>query len=291
MTPRENELQARRRHLEQPRASERPSGPVLVVDHNPDRRAVAERLVSDIGYTAHGVGSGQQALDALESATYLAMLLDIDLPVMDGFETARLLRHGPAPGRYTPIVAVVAHPSTEVRERCAAAGIEKLMFRPLDSQLLEVSLADVTRMAIPAEGTPPVAPAESEHPVIDTSRLDDLAELVSADGTSLLVSMVASYLRRSPERAEALQQAIAADDRDAVIAIAHDLKGASGTIGADRVMRCASAIEHHARSGSMPTLDSTADLLAEMDAAVEELSSLALLQAVERSDSTRQPIV
>lgn len=111
--------------------------------------------------------------------------------------------------------------------------------------------------------------------MIDTSRLDDLAELVAADGTSLVVTMIDSYVRRSAERGDSLQRAAADSDREAVIAIAHELKGSSGTIGAQRVMRSASAVERHARAGSDPSPEAIAELLTEMDVAVQELTARA----------------
>jgi two-component system sensor histidine kinase/response regulator len=276
MAPREKELQRRRRHLELARPTSTTGGAVLVVDADPVSRVVARRLLAGLGLDVRCASDGQEALAALAESAFSTVLLDLDQSVVDGLETARAIRNLDGSGGRTPIVAALAYPSTEERERCLAAGIERLVYRPLDSASLESTLVDLMPVTPTTDGArtshDPQVAAESR--VIDPSRLEDLAELVSADGTSLVVSMVGSYVRRSAERAEALRRAVAADDREAVVAIAHELKGSSGTIGAQRVMQHASAIEQRARSGSVPSTDSVAELLAEMDAAVHELTVL-----------------
>ncbi|HEU5484094.1 MAG TPA: response regulator, partial [Microlunatus sp.] len=249
------------------------TGQVLVVDDHPVSRIVVKRLLFRLGFDVRCVSDGREASPLVEQTPYAAVLVNVESPSIDGFEAARLIRqHG---GQDTPIVAIVTHPTTEVRERCLSAGIEHLVFRPLETVAVGAVLATAARPGPGRDSRRTTSQAGgADDGAIDLSRLEDLAELVAPDGSNLMVSMVESFARRSAERTGALQEAVAAGDRETVLAVAHELKGASGTIGAQRVMGCASAIEQRARGGLDPTPESVAELLAEMEVAVRTLADL-----------------
>ena len=276
MAPREKELHARRSYLQDPRPPVGAGAALLLVEDSLVSQVVLTELVTGLGFVVESVRDGAAALGALATREFAAVLLAMDTPGADGYGTVRAIRELDRSGRRTPVVGLLTHVTTEERERCLAAGVERLLFRPVDSTDLATVLSGIPRSAVVEQTPPPQQPSASpEDGVIDTSRLDDLAELVAADGTSLVVTMIDSYVRRSAERGDSLQRAAADSDREAVIAIAHELKGSSGTIGAQRVMRSASAVERHARAGSDPSPEAIAELLTEMDVAVQELTARA----------------
>lgn len=294
MAPREKELLRRRARAAE---SESPGehggcGAVLVVCDDPARRLLAGRLVASLGFEVRSAADGEEALELLARTAVRAVLLDLEIG--ENLDTARAVRIREHAGGEIAIVAVAPHPTAEDRERYLAVGVRSLLFLPLDTESLQSVLVDLPPAQQLGDAPPPMTSESAEKPddeVLDLSRLMDLTELVTADGSPLVESMVASYVRRSSDRANALMAALATDDRDAVLAITHELKGSAGTIGAQRVMRHAAGIEQQARStGTSPSPAAIADLLAEMDAAVRALSALGpplLYDAIEEPLSDR----
>jgi CheY-like chemotaxis protein/HPt (histidine-containing phosphotransfer) domain-containing protein len=270
MSPKEQELQTRRLYTDAGRPQVESTGRVLVIDDHPVSRIVAKRLLFRLGFDVRCVSDLDEAGELVEELPYAAVLVNIESPSIDGFETARQIHQ--RGGRETPVVAMVTNPTTEVRERCLSAGIAHLVYRPLDTVAVGAVLATAARPGAVSDGHRTTPVQGDDDGVIDLSRLEDLAELVAPDGTNLMVSMVESFARRSAERTGALKDAAAAGDRETVMSVAHELKGASGTIGAQRVMSCAAVIEQQARGGQDPTPESIDDLLTEMESAVRSLA-------------------
>ncbi|HYI56411.1 MAG TPA: ATP-binding protein [Microlunatus sp.] len=275
MSHREAELRARRRIVQHPSPPAGDGGPVLVVDSHPVRRLVAKRLLSRLGYQVHDVTAGEEALEAVKATSYAAVLIDCSPGSSDGFENAQEIRRLDGDD-LTPIVAMITYATADERERCLAAGMEHRVSRPLDSDVLQAALNETARSTLVHHHDRPVTSnpdrLDDDHDVIDASRLEDLDELSAGDGTSLLTSLIESYVHRAPSRVEALEQAINDGDLQEVTAVAHELKGASGTIGAPRVMTYAAEIEHRSRDGLTPSPDSLPRLRAELEAATRALA-------------------
>ena len=114
-------------------------GRVLVVEDNAVNQQVAVRLLEKFGYRADVAGNGREALAALAMADYDAMLLDCQMPVMDGFETARAIRSSSSTFREMPIIAMTANVMSEDRERCLEAGMDDFVGKPVrPNQLVEI---------------------------------------------------------------------------------------------------------------------------------------------------------
>lgn len=276
MGPREQELQLRREYVAAGQPQSEPIGRVLVVDDHPVSRIVVKRQLFRLGFDVRCVSDGREAAALLRQAECSVVLVNVDSPGVDKGETVRAIRQLDEPARSTPVVAMITRSSTEERERCLALGVEHVVFRPLDTMALAAVLAKAARPASPGLSRAGASDVPAAHDdgvsVIDPSRLEDLAELATPDGTSLVASMVESFARRSVDRAQALRAAVASGDRDSVAAIAHELKGASGTIGAQRVMHSAADLEQRVRGGEDPTSESVSTLIAELETAVRELT-------------------
>ena len=119
---------------------------VLVVEDSPVNRLVAVHVLERCGYRTHVVNDGREALQALSTQTYDAVLMDCQMPDIDGYEATKELRRRESTGRHTPVIAMTAHAMTGDRERCLAAGMDDYITKPVRSQ----TLADVLRRWIDA---------------------------------------------------------------------------------------------------------------------------------------------
>jgi signal transduction histidine kinase/CheY-like chemotaxis protein len=132
-------------HLSERRGD--PAGIILVVEDSPVNRLVAVRVLERRGYHVHVVNDGREALQALSSQQYDAVLMDCQMPDIDGYEATRELRRRERGStQHTPVIAMTAHAMTGDRERCLAAGMDDYVTKPVRSQ----TLTDVLRRWIPA---------------------------------------------------------------------------------------------------------------------------------------------
>ena len=109
---------------------------VLVVEDSPVNRLVAVRVLERCGFRAHVVNDGREALQALSTQRYDAVLMDCQMPDIDGYEATRELRRREGGGRHTPVIAMTAHAMTGDRERCLEAGMNDYIAKPVRAQTL-----------------------------------------------------------------------------------------------------------------------------------------------------------
>lgn len=121
---------------------------VLLAEDNPVNRKVAAKLLEKRGYVVVAVEDGRQAVDAVEREAYDIVLMDVQMPVMDGLTATRTIRQGEErTGTHMPIVAVTAHAMTGDRERCIEAGMDDYVTKPIDATIL---LAAMERLLLSA---------------------------------------------------------------------------------------------------------------------------------------------
>jgi len=140
------------------RLSERRSNPdaalVLVVEDSPVNRLVAMHVLERLGFRAHVVNDGREALQALSTQRYDAVLMDCQMPDIDGYEATRELRRREDGGQHTPVIAMTAHAMTGDRERCLDAGMDDYIAKPVRSQTLGEVLGRWIDRAQGTDGTP-----------------------------------------------------------------------------------------------------------------------------------------
>jgi CheY-like chemotaxis protein len=208
------------------------------VDDHPVSRLVALAQLAELGHAADGADSGETALAALAGVAYDAVLLDCEMPGLDGYETCRRLRQSEGGGRRTRVIALTYHTAPEERERCLAAGMDDHLGKPWRVE----ELAAVLNRRPEDEG--------AEAGRIE-ERLAALARLGEATGEEVLGRVVESFLRQGAVDLETMRQALACGDGKSLAAAAHSLAGSAGILGATRLATACAGLEEQARKGDL----------------------------------------
>jgi signal transduction histidine kinase/DNA-binding response OmpR family regulator/HPt (histidine-containing phosphotransfer) domain-containing protein len=266
------ELAARPAHPLAPRAPAaalRPNVRILIAEDNPVNQKVAVRQLQKLGYQADAVANGIEAVEALNRLPYDLVLMDCQMPEMDGFDATRTIRGAEQDGRHTPIIALTANALEGDRERCLAAGMDDYLSKPvIEAELSAVLLRWISDDPVVIEET-------SGGEVLDAQTLERLREL--GGGTNEVIVEVAQlYLRDAPSRIAAIDDAIAANDAAALASAAHSFKSSSGNVGALRMHALNGALELLGNAGTLEGADVLArDLTAEYERVARALRELA----------------
>jgi PAS domain S-box-containing protein len=247
---------------------------ILIAEDSPMNQRVALLLLGKFGYTADVVGNGAEAIEAIERRSYDVVLMDVQMPVLDGLEAAALLckKHPSREDRPT-LVAVTAHAMRGDRERCLEAGMDEYLTKPLrPNELFEVlakikprtdargvrressptvaAVSDPSRAAgaIVSERETTSAGADDPAGAVDLSALAQLAESMGGDYDAV-VEMVAAFIEMSPALIEEIRGAFARRDAAALRTAAHTLKPNAQMFGATRLHEACVALEAHAKAG------------------------------------------
>ncbi len=231
---------------------------LFVAEDNPANRMVARSMLTQAGIEAVFAENGEEALALLAADPHFsAILMDCQMPGMDGYEATRRIRAGEVPGLRPdiPIFALTAYAMKGDRERCLAAGMDEHISKPLrmrDVQQLITCIAPGTR---PATAVPAATPA-GESAWLDPSILDNLASVPSNHGFDSLLDDLVMLLGESiPQRLEAMQSAVANRDGTTLANEAHALAGSAASIGITPLRKLATELEtlaQHAHWAHIP---------------------------------------
>ena len=227
-----------------------PGRRILLVEDNPVNQLAASLLLGQWGHDVHSVGSGEEALSVLADREFDLVLMDLEMPGINGIEaTAQIRQREKDSGRHIPIIAMTAHAMDSDRERCLAAGMDAYTSKPFRPDQLRGLIARIASSAAggPAASVPPaVAPtAPDDEPVWDF-----LEALRLADGNWKVVSIIIkAFLKDLRETLPAAQDAALARDAKRLGGLAHRWKGSLGLLGAKRALSCAVKLEETCRLG------------------------------------------
>lgn len=244
--------------------SDTPHGMVLLVEDNPINLLVAQRLLTLSNFDYVSAENGQVALELLHDNIFDLVLMDCQMPVMDGYQATRTWRQFESTSnakRRMPIIAMTANAMAEDRQKCLDSGMDDYLSKPVDRKLLKHTLLKwlnqgTTQSELPALPKSPestesalLQSAEPTDPasVLDNSIVDDLREFMGSDYQSL----IRIYLEDSPKLLQQIQMALSNQDATALIGPAHTLKSSSANLGAMRLSKLAALFEKNARSGSL----------------------------------------
>lgn len=226
-----------------------PTMRVLVVDDADANCLLAQAMLRRFGHASEVATSGLEAVEMTTAGRYDVVLMDVQMPDIDGMEATRRIRErlGAASPR---IIAVTAHALPGDRERCLAAGMDDYLSKPIQMHALR---AAIEQAGVSAAGSAarPREPAPEAPPTgaIDWSRIESLAPF-DPDG-SMVAGAITSFLADALGRIAAMQAAHAAADAAGLAAAAHALKGSAANIGAARLQELSQGIESLAREGRL----------------------------------------
>jgi len=214
---------------------------ILLAEDNPVNQRVTTYLLHKLGAQVRCVGNGAEAVEALREETYDLVLMDCQMPEMDGYEATRRIREpdNGVKNAAIPIIALTAHALATDRDKCLAAGMNDYLSKPIDPVRLENVLTRIT-------GIEPPAPDEKGRP---EPRLFNASALLARTGEdpTFVRELIAIFVEFAADNVHGLERAVEADDEVRVRRLAHDLKGAAANIAAERLTRDAEVLEKTAR--------------------------------------------
>jgi PAS domain S-box-containing protein len=220
-----------------------PEARVLVAEDNEVNQKVAVRTLEKLGYQVDVVSDGREAVMACAWNVYAAVLMDNQMPVMDGFEATAKIREREGTSRHTPIIAMTASAMPGDRERCLRAGMDDYVSKPVSPESLSEALS---RFVPRAPAAPPKA--ETGEDGLKASVLDQLLNIDESGG--LLVEVVDTFLRIAPVRLSTLGRAAQKRDSKALERAAHSFLGSCANLGAGTMADLCAQLETRARAGS-----------------------------------------
>ncbi|AHY47707.1 PAS domain S-box protein [Rubrobacter radiotolerans] len=250
--------------------------PVLVAEDNPVNQRVATRMLERLGYRVEIVGDGLEAVAAFRPGEYAAVLMDIQMPRMSGYEATAEIRRREAQApdaRRTPIVAMTANAMKGDREAALAAGMDDYLAKPVRPEDLAEVLSGWISGARHSSGNGSTEdPPADREPVLDPHVLEGLLALEDETAPDLFRELVETFERDTRERLLALRSALERGDFQDVARTAHALKGSSANMGAFRMSRAAGEVQALGSRGSSPELPGAVlDLEREFDSSISAL--------------------
>jgi CheY-like chemotaxis protein len=225
---------------------------ILLVEDSPLNQQITVKQLETLGYCADVAANGLEALAALQRVPYQIVLMDCQMPEMDGYETTWQIRNREkeqAQSSRTHIIALTANTRPQDRERCLNSGMDDYVTKPVQLVELEVALQRA--------GVDP-SQAQAAADVIDPIIMASLRQLRKADQPDPVSELISLFLRDAPPQFLAINKAILERNMSATLDAASSLKGNAANLGARRLASLCAELEEQARGG---TLEEAAPIL------------------------------
>jgi CheY-like chemotaxis protein len=235
---------------------------ILLVEDNKINRTFALALLAKAGHRVDVAENGLQAVDAVSKADYDVVLMDIQMPEMDGIQATKRIRKMAPPKNTVPIVALTAHALAGQREEYLAAGMDDYLSKPVNPAALLAKLAEFGGKNGAAETQP--ATAEAPAPAlgdllqkagIETAALETLDSVMTPEESREFVEAFRAELETRMSRM------VTAETPEALAADAHALIGTAGNVGAMKVSALASSVEKSCKAGEFASAQATVTVL------------------------------
>jgi CheY-like chemotaxis protein len=235
---------------------------VLLAEDNPINQLLAVKMLEKRGHSLVVAGNGREAIMALERERFDVILMDIQMPEMDGLEaTAEIRQKERGTGRHVPIVALTAHAMREDREHCLHIGMDAYLAKPFSPGELFETIEKLSPM--------PVTPKFPSETTAQASKTFDKAALLARVGAdrSVLKELIDLFLEECPRLLDDLRQSMRAGRAEDLAITAHTLRGALSAVSADRAADTARTLEMIGQGGDLSSVETVWDALeAELEA-------------------------
>ena len=235
---------------------------VLVVEDNPVNQMVATGMLEALGYETETADDGIKAIEAMAAASYDAVLMDVQMPRMDGYAATREIRSLEELGRRIPVIAMTAAAVEGERDRCLAAGMDDFLTKPVDPAALRTVLERWLSGSSEVEDSVAQRPGDDSAPIegLDRARLDELRDLDPGD-TSYLDRAIGNFVANTPTTLGTIREACDTGDVETLRQASHKLAGGALNLGVTPAGRIAQQIELVTDSGSTEGADELVDQL------------------------------
>ena len=226
---------------------------ILLAEDNMINQKVLLKILQAAGYKAFSVCNGAEAVAAVQKGEYDLVLMDIQMPEVDGFSATAQIRKLNDSKKDTPIIALTAHALMGDREKCLAAGMDEYIPKPIIAKdLLEMmdKLLDVQNVQVPETETIKEE-VKMESSVFDFDRL----KKISADDIDFEKDLIGSYIEDIEQKSKQLDEYLTAGDVESIVKLAHTIKGASYSIGAQKVGDEAFGLEISGKSNDLVSIE------------------------------------
>lgn len=249
-------------------------GRVLLVEDNPVNREVALNMLQVLRCDAEIAVNGQEAVAKVREQHFDVVLMDCEMPVMDGYAATRAIRSWEAErgdGRHIPILALTAHALAEDRRRCLEVGMDDYLTKPFSMQQLRERLVRWIRTMAMQTAASSDAPAAAGN-VIQLRTLESIVALDPANGEALLARLLDTYETSSAALLATVGAAFDSGNTEELRRVAHALKSSSGNVGAEQLFELCRSLEAAAKSRDLAALPELVKALQRAHAeAVDEL--------------------
>jgi len=239
---------------------------ILLAEDHPVNRKLAARLLEKRGHEVSVAQTGQEAVTAVKAQSFDLILMDIQMPVMDGMAATKAIREMEADtDSRTPIVAMTAHAMKGDRERCLQAGMDGYVAKPLNREDLFGEIARVTSGALEAD-----SPEATGAAATGVFNREDMLQRVDGD-EELMAEIIELFLEDAPEQLSAIREAFGQADIEALGRCAHGLKGSAGNVSAPALREVALEVERAAANGPLDGVDT---MIGRLDAELARFRSI-----------------
>lgn len=229
---------------------------VLLAEDNLVNQKLAVALLRKKGWEASVVGNGREAVDAVKAEPFDLVLMDVQMPEMDGYDATASIRAGEmGTGAHIPIIAMTAHAMKGDRERCIEAGMDGYVTKPVKASELYEAILELVRGSAPVTGPAPAPEPSSVGEDEQEALPADLAALMETVGgdEELVAELAGLFVEDAPSQVEDIRGAILRRDARALNEAAHKLKGSVANFGATAAQEIAYALEIMGREGQLAT--------------------------------------
>lgn len=259
-----------------PRLAEQLPLRILLAEDNRVNQQVALLILQQLGYQADAVGNGLEVLQSLRRQSYDVVLMDVQMPEMDGLTATRHIYQEWSPGQRPRIIAMTAYATQDKWEQCLEAGMDDYLSKPIQIAKLIHALSQCQ----PNRDRDANSPPSPNHPItpLDPKTLQSLRKMAGDRANEVLAQIIDNYLADAPQLLQAMRAAVATGDAAALQQAAHTLRSASATLGATTLSQLCKALEAMGCAGK--TAGALAGVL-QVEAAYETVK-LALQMELER---------
>ncbi|MFN3152367.1 response regulator [Bremerella sp.] len=263
---------------------------ILLAEDNLVNQKLASLLLEKCGHEVHVVGDGKQAVETWKSGDFDLILMDVQMPIMDGFEaTAEIRKIQSETGRITPVIAMTAHAMKGDRERCLDAGMDDYVTKPINASVLYEAIERVLTQedslpnpdvdsissktiekeeSVEIEALPELVQPEKEQPV-ELKLVNYSGALANVGGDhDLLVTLINVFKEDSQRLLKDMQDALEGQDGPKLQRSAHSMKGSFGYFAADKGIEAAKRMEDHGRDANFEAAKVDLDILLEQFEAI-----------------------